>query len=232
MKRLTLVSALAALAVQPLSAAVVDQSSFFDAGGYPLQLSSIATVPGGLFRMQAHGVTAGMSGLLSRVDLLVAQGNGTGTLVLSLGHGLVTDAGYANAVSLVVDRASIASYTDLNNGGFTSIDVSALGFNVSAGQQFTIHLAASQDSIGNRFGWAFGNDIDGNGTVGAFADYAGGDNHVSEDGGNSWSVTGFDRGFRTWVEAGAVPEPATWAMLIAGFGLIGAAIRRQRPAAA
>jgi uncharacterized protein YraI len=28
--------------------------------------------------------------------------------------------------------------------------------------------------------------------------------------------------------AGAVPEPATWAMLIAGFGLVGAAMRRQR----
>ena len=27
---------------------------------------------------------------------------------------------------------------------------------------------------------------------------------------------------------GAVPEPATWAMLILGFGLIGAAVRRQR----
>ncbi|HEY1154389.1 MAG TPA: PEPxxWA-CTERM sorting domain-containing protein, partial [Pseudolabrys sp.] len=33
--------------------------------------------------------------------------------------------------------------------------------------------------------------------------------------------------------APAVPEPATWAMMIAGFGLAGAAIRsRQRPAPA
>lgn len=28
---------------------------------------------------------------------------------------------------------------------------------------------------------------------------------------------------------GAVPEPATWAMFIAGFGLVGAAIRRRQP---
>ena len=32
--------------------------------------------------------------------------------------------------------------------------------------------------------------------------------------------------------AGAVPEPASWAMLIAGFGLVGAAARRRRPVAA
>jgi hypothetical protein len=33
--------------------------------------------------------------------------------------------------------------------------------------------------------------------------------------------------------AGAIPEPATWAMLIAGFGLVGGAMRRRRtPAAA
>ena len=32
--------------------------------------------------------------------------------------------------------------------------------------------------------------------------------------------------------AGAVPEPASWAMLIAGFGLVGAAARRRRVVAA
>jgi hypothetical protein len=29
-----------------------------------------------------------------------------------------------------------------------------------------------------------------------------------------------------------VPEPATWAMLIAGFGLVGSAMRRRRTAVA
>ena len=52
-----------------------------------------------------------------------------------------------------------------------------------------------------------------------------------------WAVMIVDRG---WVEnvaiddvrigglAGGVPEPASWAMLIAGFGLTGAAMRRRR----
>jgi hypothetical protein len=32
------------------------------------------------------------------------------------------------------------------------------------------------------------------------------------------------RGFLT-----AIPEPASWALMIAGFGLVGTAIRRRRP---
>jgi len=40
-------------------------------------------------------------------------------------------------------------------------------------------------------------------------------------------------GFGLIVDIAAVPEPATWVMMVGGFGLIGAAIRRhRRPAAA
>ena len=33
-------------------------------------------------------------------------------------------------------------------------------------------------------------------------------------------------------DVGAVPEPATWAMMIGGFGLVGAAMRRRAAATA
>ena len=36
----------------------------------------------------------------------------------------------------------------------------------------------------------------------------------------------------SWSIAAAVPEPASWAMMIAGFGLTGAALRRRRIAVA
>jgi hypothetical protein len=45
----------------------------------------------------------------------------------------------------------------------------------------------------------------------------------------------YDRVILTYFQGnvgGAVPEPAAWAMLIAGFGLVGAASRRQRAAQA
>ena len=46
--------------------------------------------------------------------------------------------------------------------------------------------------------------------------------HPNGTGGSRWS---------TWIaniRAGAVPEPATWAMMIAGFGMVGFAMRRSQ----
>ncbi|QMW21664.1 PEPxxWA-CTERM sorting domain-containing protein [Sandaracinobacteroides saxicola] len=42
----------------------------------------------------------------------------------------------------------------------------------------------------------------------------------------SWAIDNFS------LAANAVPEPATWAMLIAGFGLVGVAMRRRKTLAA
>ena len=38
-------------------------------------------------------------------------------------------------------------------------------------------------------------------------------------------------GFTVGIGSSVVPEPASWAMLIAGFGLVGATLRRRRMAA-
>ena len=50
----------------------------------------------------------------------------------------------------------------------------------------------------------------------------------------AWTATG-DRlhySFTFGAGNGGVPEPATWAMMIAGFGLAGAAMRRRERSAA
>jgi len=44
----------------------------------------------------------------------------------------------------------------------------------------------------------------------------------------SWSLTIAGPGTAVPVNAGAVPEPATWAMLMMGFGAVGATLRTRR----
>jgi hypothetical protein len=54
---------------------------------------------------------------------------------------------------------------------------------------------------------------------------------VRIDGGTSFNPTAYEAGafdaFQIGDGNGAVPEPATWAMMILGFGLVGAAARRR-----
>ncbi|MBS0332417.1 MAG: PEPxxWA-CTERM sorting domain-containing protein [Proteobacteria bacterium] len=47
----------------------------------------------------------------------------------------------------------------------------------------------------------------------------------------NWS-NGVENGTGLLPSTGGVPEPATWALMIAGFGLAGASLRRRRAAAA
>jgi hypothetical protein len=57
--------------------------------------------------------------------------------------------------------------------------------------------------------------------------YANGNVYANSGFGN---FSGFDYAFRTYADdaTGAVPEPATWAMMIMGFGLVGGAMRRRQ----
>ena len=48
--------------------------------------------------------------------------------------------------------------------------------------------------------------------------------HPTGTGGSRWATVIAE------IQADAVPEPATWAMMIVGFGMVGAAARRRRPA--
>ncbi len=54
---------------------------------------------------------------------------------------------------------------------------------------------------------------------------------VRTDGGSTFDSGAYEAGAFDMIQigsAGVVPEPGTWAMLIAGFGLVGAASRRRR----
>ena len=47
----------------------------------------------------------------------------------------------------------------------------------------------------------------------------------------TYTSTGVNVGTLVVSDAGAVPEPTTWAMMLVGFGLLGGAVRRQRAVA-
>ncbi len=52
---------------------------------------------------------------------------------------------------------------------------------------------------------------------------------VRNDGGTVFDPAAYERGAFDMIQIGeAIPEPGTWAMLIAGFGLVGSALRSRR----
>jgi len=85
-----------------------------------------------------------------------------------------------------------------------NVDPNSCGF---AGCGFQSSLSAINSS--GSFGFFF------NGAPGAYQEYASG------QGGTFDTIK---------IGAGGVPEPATWALMLSGFGLIGATLRRRREA--
>ncbi|HPU14664.1 MAG TPA: PEPxxWA-CTERM sorting domain-containing protein [Polymorphobacter sp.] len=222
------VAALTLLAAPANAAIVLDQDNLMtvtpDFGQYSGALGL------GTDLRQAQIVTAGVTGTLSRVDLQVRRGpQATGALILQI-------------VSLPLPTATgpgvvVGGLTTAFDGQTVSVDVSSLNFAVTAGSSFALLLRSDTISNENRFGWLFGEqDIDGNNIY--TRDYAGGVNSIFNldlppiYNVGAWGETSLDRGFATYVETGAVPEPASWALMIAGFGMTGAMLRRRRPVAA
>jgi hypothetical protein len=171
-------------------------------------------------------VTAGVSGNLSRVDLQLAKlyGNiGAGRLVI--GKDLVFDSAgqVESGTNLGEISFAVSSIGDFNN--LTSFDTSGLNIFLNAGDQFVLAVLPSQDSF-EVFRWAFG----GNAYAGG-AGFVGRQPTATTEDDYTWiesddKVIPRDYGFRTWMNA--VPEPASWAMMVVGFGAIGGAMRRRR----
>lgn len=218
-------------AVPAQAAVVLDQSTIITATtGTEFNASSIRSSP--FVRLQSQSITAGKSGQLTRVDLQVQRVNATGGLIVTLADGILNQAGYAVIGSVVVPASSVPTVSQAYAGQLLSVDLSSFGFSVTAGQSFSIMLGSEAvQGSGNVFTWVLGETLNGD-TLNPLQsiNYAGGYNQISDNGGATWIVSGLDRGFATYVDA--VPEPGSWAMLIAGFGLTGAVMRRRRAAIA
>jgi hypothetical protein len=186
-------------------------------------------------RRQAQSVLAGVTGTLTRIDLQVASiGNvGTNNLAIEIIRGGVSFLPAGPGPSpLLVAGSSLPNFQVVDQNNFLSLDVSSLNFQTVAGQDFLIYVYAQTPVVNARFALLFGEDggldVDGNQLYASTRDYAPGVNYITDNTGNlPWQATIYDRGFRTYVNAAAVPEPASWALMIAGFGLVGGMMRRR-----
>jgi hypothetical protein len=173
-------------------------------------------------------VTAGVSGQLTQVDLQLGSLGanfgpiGFGKLVVGKELTFNPDGTIADGTLLGELGFVVAPGTSLNN--FMSIDTSSLDITLDSGEQFVIAVLPDQGDF-TAFFWAFSGDAyaGGNGFSGIRPGEPDGDDYIWLTASPQYVTK--DYGFRTWMSA--VPEPESWAMMIVGFGMAGAALRRR-----
>jgi PEP-CTERM motif len=223
----------AAVTVPAQAAVVLDQDNLLTIVQPGFQLVQGVGRANG--RRQAQGVVAGVRGTLDHIDLQVGRIGpaNTNNLAIEIIRGGASNLPAGPGASpFLIPGASLFSFDNLDQNHFLTLDVSSLNFHVNVGEQFLIYVYAQTPSATARFGLIYGEEVgvdnDGNSIVGSFRTYAPAANYITDNTGNlPWQQTVYDRGFRTYVNAAGVPEPASWTLMIAGFGLAGAAMRRR-----
>lgn len=161
--------------------------------------SGTATSSGGFFWGQSFTTGAGTGWNNITFNLYDPQNN-----PLAGGTGFIFASQFAGTVANLASGSPLAISVSSGGGLYTF----APAFTLAAATQYFFYTDGSLTLRGN-----------GNSYTGGNYFYSGNVNSgFSSSGGN-------DVNFQ--VNGTAVPEPATWAMLIAGFGLVGLAARRK-----
>ncbi len=180
----------------------------------------------------AQSVTAGLFGTVEGFDIQGPFWNRQTfdtSLRVSLYNG---DIGNGGALIGFYERPAFSFLGgSLNNTQPNYIDLSGFGLVVAPGDIYSFSLSVVEPSAAAAL-FIIGNvpGLDGNGAAIIEANqYAGGSAYYSNNG-SPFSASPYDLGFRSYINTfglSGVPEPSSWAMLIIGFGMIGAHMRRR-----
>ncbi|WP_293450743.1 PEPxxWA-CTERM sorting domain-containing protein [Phenylobacterium sp.] len=212
------VIACALIATSAHAAAQLDQADIPEAGPIPTASAGYAISDGFAY---GQTFTAGLTGRLTRVDLAIF-----GTQYDVTGEGFSISLEQTPGVTLYSSHFNFTDVADpyLNDWSQAlRMDVTDPSLQVTAGQAYRILLTPDVGATAPAIGWLIQFDN-------TALTYAGGDG-FAQVGGVEYSYPDVDYGFRIYVET-AVPEPATWALMLLGFGGLGCALRGRRSLAA
>ena len=221
------VAAMFAITAGSVSAAVIED---FETGGYGAAWTGTAGNASSFSAGAAHDGSFGATGAPAisewqyRTDAAasIALGSVLSACVRNDNNGrfyLCFAADITGANSFVLS-ANTGQLLFQNNEGYGFNRVASTSFSFITGKWYFATVSFGSSVIGS------GYDSDGTTLLGQLT--ASG---LSRGTSGGVAVRSFETSFDT-IGIGAVPEPASWAMMIAGFGLVGAAMRRRREIAA
>ena len=225
---------LSSIAAQPvLAATIIDQDALLPPPSGPSVSGRIVTIIGNrapaiINAIAGQTVTAGVAGRLDTIELQGLFAPLPGTIFgftlyngdLSAGGRVI---GFINGLTPSVGGAPS-----------TLLSVAGFGYNVLPGQVFSFSIgiiSGSPDASARLFIGNFaGATPPAPPPIFNFNNYARGTRFLSSNGSPFIAQLNGDLGFRTFVDTAitGVPEPESWAMMIIGFGLIGATMRRRK----
>jgi|GEM_PF-2986820 hypothetical protein len=179
-------------------------------------------------------ITAGKTGTLTGFEVQGPFAIGANALQVTMHFSLWSGDLFAGGATLLGETfLPLASFNlgSLNTQAAAFFPLADLNFQVTTGTKFSVMMEAFGPPDGAGL-FVMGNvpGLDANNRpIFQYNQYAGGELYYSVNGG-AFRVMPGDIGFRTYVDeaAGGVPEAATWALMLVGFGLAGAALRGER----